>query len=150
MVSIFKGTPSIPKTVSGAFHNELTDKLVHLTLSNLDVNYSRLYVYYTREYCDLNGYRLVEAKELTEPYKINGNYQTITISGVENTQDISIEELNLSYYSISSAKAIAQQQNMLFLGNISTDLPDTKVLQDLSYQIKVGISQADSIGTVDT
>lgn len=150
IVSIFKGTTSEPRTISGAFHNEVTDKLAHLTLFDLDTNYSRLYVYYTREYCDLNGYRLVECKEILDPYKINGEVQTITISGVEAIQDMSIEELNIAYYSISSAKAIAQQQNMLFLGNVSTSSPNSKILQDASLGIEVGIEQDKTIGSINT
>ena len=149
IVSIFKGTIGSPKTISGAFHNELTDKLVHLTLFNINVNYSRIYVYYTREYCDLNGYRLVECKELIEPYKITGSHQTITISGIENTNDISIEELNIAYYTVSSAKAIAQQQNMLFLGNISTTFPNNDTLQKLSYKVRVSVEQTESIGNLN-
>lgn len=149
IVSVFKGTPGSPKTISGAFNNELTDKLVHLTLFNINVNYSRIYVYYTREYCDLNGFRLTECKELIEPYKITGDHQTITISGVENTNDMSIEELNIAYYAISSAKAIAQQQNMLFLGNVTTSNPNNDTLQKLSYRVKVSIEQTESIGNVN-
>lgn len=150
IVSVFKGTPSDPKTVSGAFNNELTDKMVHLTLFDIDTNYSRIYVYYTREYCDLNGYRLVECKEILDPYKITGNFQSITISGVEQTQDMSIEELNIAYYSISSAKAIAQQQNMLFLGNVTTTSTNNYVLQEISYDINVGVQQSESIGNIST
>lgn len=150
IVSIFKGTPNEPKTISGAFSNELTDKLVQLSLFNIDTNYSRIYAYYTREYCDLNGYRLTECKELVEPFKITGNSQVLTISGVESTTDISVEELNIAYYSISSAKAIAQQQNMLFLGNISTSSPNNVTLQEISYDIQVGIEQSDlNIGSVN-
>ena len=149
IVSVFKGTPGQPKTISGAFHNEQTDKLVHLTLFDINQSYSRIYVYYTREYCDLNGYRLTECKEIVEPYKINGTYQTITISGVEIIQDISVEELNVAYYSISSAKAIAQQQNMLFLGNVTTSAANNAALQKLSYDIKVAVEQTESIGNIN-
>lgn len=150
IVSIFKGTTTEPRSVSGAFHNEVTDKLVHLTLYDLDTNYSRLYVYYTREYCDLNGFRLVECKEIVEPYKISGEIQTITVSGIEVVQEISIEELNIAYYSISSAKAIAQQQSMLFLGNVSTSSPDSKELQNISLKIEVGVEQDSTIGSINT
>ena len=150
IVSIFKGTPGNPKTISGAFGNEITDKLIQLTLFNIDVNYSRIYVYYTREYCDLNGYRLTECKELIEPFKITGSSQILTISGVEATLDASIEELNILYYAISSAKAIAQQQNMLFLGNVTTSSPNNAELQKISYDIQVGIEQSDkNVGSVN-
>ena len=149
IVSIFKGTVCEPDTISGAVYNEITDKLVHLKINNIDTNYSRIYVYYTREYCDLNGFRLSECLELTEPFKITGKSQTITISGAEQAVETSEEELNIYYFTISAAKAIAQQQNMLFLGNLKLDEPNSADLQNVSYDIEVSIEQAESIGTVD-
>lgn len=152
VVSIFKGTPGDPSTISGAWQSELTDKLIVLTVNDIDPNYSRIYLSYTREYCDANGYRLTEAKEIVDPYAIiNGediSYKVITISGEEMTIDRSIEDLNIKYYSISSAKTMAQQQNMLFLGNITTSEVDNAILQRLSYEVEVGISQSESIGNV--
>ena len=161
IVSVFKGTPNSPTTISGAFANELTDKLIKLKLSNIDYRYSRIYVYYTREYCDLNGYRLVECKELIEPYKISASktstysdaeenrYQLITISGVEAENNISIEELNIMYHSVAAVKTEAQQQNMLFLGNIETAEINNPELQNLSYNIIASISQSEPIGSVN-
>ena len=149
IVSIFKGTPGKPNTISGAFYNEQTDKSVTLTVSNLDTTYSRLYVYYTREYCDMNGYRLVEAKSITEPYKIDNKREVVVITGLENSEDISVEELNVRYYNISSAKTFTQQQNMLFLGNVETQEVDSEELQNLSYNIEVKVLKSESIGRVD-
>lgn len=137
IISVFKGTPGDPLTMSGAFANEKTDKSIYLTIQDIDVNYSNIYLYYTREYCDTNGYRLVEAKSLIDPYKTDSETKKILISGLEREEDISIEELNIAYYSISSAKAIAQQQNMLFLGNTKQEVVDSESLQKLSYEIKV-------------
>ncbi len=148
MVSVFKGTPGKPKTISGAFANEITDKLIQLQLSKIDTDYSRIYVSYTREYCDLNGYRLVECKELIDPFEITGEEQIITISGVEATNDISIEDLNIMYHTISSVNASAQQQNMLFFGNLSTAEINNPALQNLSYKVVVYVSQSDPIGNV--
>lgn len=148
-ISIFKGTPGDPFSMSGAFANEKTDKSIYLTIKDVDTNYSNIYLYYTREYCDLNGYRLVEAKALIDPYQINSESKEILITGVEREEDISIEELNVAYYSVSSAKAIAQQQNMLFLGNIKQGVPDTAKLQNLSYRVIVGINQTENVGYVE-
>lgn len=148
IVSVFNGTPGVPNTISGAFNNEQTDKLVKLTLNNIDTSYSRIYVYYTREYCDLNGYRLVETKALTTPFKIKDSKETIIISGVEETQDISVEDLNIYYHTVSSAKTSSQQQNMLFLGNITSKEVDAETLQNYSYEIEVGIQQSEDIGSV--
>lgn len=148
IVSIFKGTPGEPTTISGGYANEETDKLIKLTLNDVDTNYSRIYVYYTREYCTLDGARTVECKELVNPFKINSSTEIVTISGVEETIDASIEELNISYHTITSTKASCQQQNRLFLGNITSYEIDSAILQDYSYEIEVSIDQADDIGSV--
>lgn len=149
IVSVFKGNPGNPRTISGTLYNEVTDKLISLTLNNIDTSYSRIYVSYTREYSDANGFRLVEAIEILEPFKIFGSNQVVTISGVEQTQEISVEELNILYYTVSSAKAITQQQNMLFLGNVTTEQADSSQLQELSYNVEITIEQdGDGIGSV--
>lgn len=149
IVSIFKGALDSPKTISGAYNNEQTDKLIKLRLNNVDTNYSRIYVSYTREYCDLNGYRLVECKELVDPFKIDSSEEIITISGVEKTNDISIEDLNIYYHTITSAKTECQQQNMLFLGNVTHEEPNTQLLQNYSYEIEVSVSQSENIGAIN-
>lgn len=138
IVSIFNGTIGTPSTIYGAFHNELTDKLVNLTISGLDTGYSRIYVYYSREYCDLNGVRATETYSIVEPIPIKGEEQVITISGLETVAPISMEELNIAYYNINSAKTATQQQNMLFLGNVEMSEPDAEELQKISWGIKVG------------
>ena len=148
-VSIFKGTIGRPNTISGTLQDEVTDKLISLNIKDCDTNFSRIYLSYTREYCDQFGYRLVEAKTLTEPYKLDSEEETIIISGVESIQSISVEELNVGYHTVSSVKTIAQQQNMLFLGNITSEQPSSVRLQYLSYQLPVSIHQSATIGDVD-
>ena len=148
IVSVFNGTPGEPTTISGGYANEETDKLIKLTLNDVDTNYSRIYVYYTREYCTLDGARTVECKELVNPFKINNSTEIITISGVEDVIDASIEELNIYYHTITSAKASCQQQNRLFFGNITSYETDSATLQDYSYEVEVSINQASSIGSV--
>lgn len=150
IVSVFKGTVGKPNTISGTLQDELTDKLISLKINDCDTNFSRIYLSYTREYCDQLGYRLVEAKTFTEPYKLDSTEETIIISGVESVQPISIEELNIGYHTVSSVKAMAQQQNMLFLGNITSEQPNSAKLQYLSYQVNVGVSQSDTIGYIDS
>ena len=149
IISIFKGVVGKPNTISGAFQNEETDKMIHMTLNDVDINYSKVYVYYTREYCDSNGIRTYECKAIQEPYKVENTTEHIVITGLETTDDISIEDLNVYYHTVSSAKASAQQQNMLFLGNVTSKDTTSAKLQDFSYDIEIALQQSDNIGTVD-
>lgn len=154
VISIFNGNPNSISSISGAWQSEITDKAIKLKIKNIDPTFSNIYVYYTREYCDANGYKLTEAKMLSDEFNIpkdnkNNEYEFI-ITGVEGTEDISIEELNVQYLPISKAETQAQQQNMLFLANIGNENADNKRLQDLAYRVQVQLARkTDSIGWVN-
>ena len=153
VISIFNGNPNSISSISGAWQSEITDKAIKLKIKNIDPTFSNIYVYYTREYCDANGYKLTEAKMLSDEFNIpkdkNNEYEFI-ITGVEKTEDISIEELNVQYLPISKAETQAQQQNMLFLANIGNENADNKRLQDLAYRVQVQLARkTDSIGWVN-
>lgn len=130
IVSIFKGTDGDPRSIYGTLLDERTDKLINLTITGINPIFSKIYVYYTREYSDTLGYRLTEAAVLKEPFKIetNSTSQTIVITGFEQTEVINIEELNIDYHTFDNARAMAQQQSMLFLGNLKQN--DTYKLYD--------------------
>ena len=106
VISIFNGNPNSISSISGAWQSEITDKAIKLKIKNIDPTFSNIYVYYTREYCDANGYKLTEAKMLSDEFNIpkdkNNEYEFI-ITGVEKTENISIEELNVQYLPISKA-----------------------------------------------
>lgn len=59
-ISIFKGIASNPTTISGTIFNERTDKSIKLTINDLDTSFSKVYLYYVREYCDSNGIKLTD------------------------------------------------------------------------------------------
>lgn len=149
-VTIFKGTYTSVNSVSGTLSDETTDKAIQLRIRNIDLTYSNFYISYTREYCDLNGIRLTEAKELAEPFEItektiikNGDEASfvIQIDGTESVTDSSEELLNVSYIPISAAKTQTQQQNMLFLGNISSNTGEYKELQEIALKTLVTLKQ---------
>lgn len=151
IVSIFKGSYSDLHSVSGTLADERTDKSVSLVLKELDTKYSKVYLSYSREYSDTNGYRMYECQELTDGYPINDKESiTVLITGFEEVTNISEESLNIQYHTIASAKAIAQQQDMLFLGNITTAEEEFNALQNYSYKIDVRVLQyGKSIGNVN-
>lgn len=149
VVSIFKGVFSQPNSVSGTLLNEETDKAVKLVLSNIDTSFPKFYVYYSRETSDLNGFRQYEIGKFVEPYDVVSATQNLIIYGYEETQLLTEDDLNISYFTVSAAKTQAQVQNMLFLGNIKESDNNYKLLQDLSYWVRVSLKQkSESIGWV--
>lgn len=148
IVSVFNGDVYEPKSISGALVNEKTDKAINLKLLNIDNSFYKFYVYYVREYCDINGSLLTEAKQIKEPFELTTGECTIT--GFEETTAVSVEELNINYLLVDSVKTQAQVQNMLFFGNVASTVIDHAVFQDISYHIGVTLSQEESsIGWVN-
>ena len=119
IISIFNGNDCTPYTISGTLLDERTDKKIHITVTNVDTQYSKIYVYYSREYSDTLGYRLTEYGVFKEPFSIkNQNDVDIWLTGFEQTETINSEEINIDYHTVDFARAEAQQQSMLFLGNV--------------------------------
>ena len=149
-VSIFHGDWNKLASVSGTLQDERTNKSIILNLTNLDTSFSCAYLYYTREFSDTNGFRMSETVSLLKPYTIKGENLVITITGFEEEQLIDPSELNITYNYVNNVKTQAQVQNMLFFGNVDTDVPNTKELQNISYFIDVSLQQSEqSIGWVD-
>lgn len=148
-VSIFKGRFEKIYSISGTLQDERTDKSIMLKISNIDRTYSKLYVYFTRETSDTNGVRLTKAGMFKEPFDIKDDVAYITLTGYEDVVDISTDDINIQYYTVSAAKTQAQVQNMLFMGNIQSDVVDIKDLQAISHYIKVACKQSDNIGYIN-
>ena len=148
IVSIFNGNVYDPKSISGTLSDEKTDKAINLKLLNIDDSFYKFYIYYVREYSDVNGSLLTEAKQIKNPFELSA--EECTITGFEETIDISVEELNINYLLVDSVKTQAQVQNMLFFGNVASTIIDHATFQDISYHIGVNLTQEkSSIGWVD-
>jgi len=144
MVSVFKGQLDKVSSISGTLMDELTDKAITLRISNLDRSYSKLYIYFTRDYSDINGIRLTSAGMIRDPYDVKHTSEDITITGYEEIKDISVEELNIQYNIVTAAKTHAQVQNMLFFGNVQQVNLNIKDLQNISLFIDVRLMQDES------
>ena len=150
-IAVFHGNCSKINSINGTLQDERTNKSISLQIDNIDTSFSSVYLYYTREYSDTNGFRMSETVQLLDPYPIKDRYIIINITGFEPAQQISSEELNTTYNYVNSAKTQAQVQNMLFLGNVETDVVNNKDLQNISYFIKVTLEKKEeSIGWVDS
>lgn len=134
IVSIFNGTDGIPSTISGTLADERTDKMIELRLYgvlNPSKIYSKIYIYFSREYSDTQGYRMTEYGALLEPINLQPfqaptsnqkmNFQDVWITGFEQQISINPEELNVDYHTIDWARSEAQHSNMLFLGNVGNE-----------------------------
>ena len=151
IVTVYKGYENKINTISGTVFNERTDKAITLKISNVDTSFSKIYVYYIRETCDNNGFRITKAGMYSVPYEIKNEDVAITINGFEEEQELTPEEINIQYNIVTATKTQAQVQNMLFFGNVQSALLDVKELQNLSYFIKVTLCQKEeSVGYINT
>lgn len=149
IVSIFKG--SYPKATRGYLGDYISDNLVTFILDNIDSSYDYVNVYYTRSTGNYNKTELLTAHKINSKYTIVNGISKIVITGFEDTIDVSLDEINISYNVISKAKTQAQAQSRLFLGNVDkTTVPYTE-LADLSLHLlpKVCIEDKNSIGYVN-
>lgn len=149
LVSIYKGTLEKIYSISGTLEDERTDKSINLQVNNIDISFSKIFVYYRREYSDLNGVLKTETCSIKEPYKLIGDSLLINIDGYEEIEVINQEELNIQYNICTGVKTQAQVQNMLFFGNVQQTIIDNDSLQNISYFIEAEcIQKEDSIGYI--
>ena len=150
-ISIFNGTLSSPRTIMGTLQDERTDKSVSIRINNIDTSFQKVYLYYTRETSDINGARITESAMIREPYDIKNSYLDITINGFEEIEQINEEELNIKYLYVDRVKTQAQNQGMLFFGNVEMTTVEPRDFQALSLYINVSLKRLDeSIGYIET
>lgn len=149
IVSIFKGSINTPKSCSGAIMNEVTDKSILLSLSNIDTSFTYFNLYYVRNTCDENGILIQEVKKINRDYEIDSEYHLITITGFEETTDITIDDLNIQYNYVESVKTQTQVQNMLFFGNVEKNNDKNSELRNLSLHIIAKEHIGSNIGFID-
>lgn len=135
IISVFKGNTNTPKTCSGTVIDERTDKSIVLSLTNIDTSFTYFNLYYIRNTCDKNGILVQKAFKILENYEIEQESRLISITGYEETEEISVEDINIQYNYVDNVKTQAQVQNMLFFGNVDKPLDKTKELRNLSLHI---------------
>lgn len=117
LVSIFIGNSA--NSIHSGFRDQTSHKQVKFLLSNTDAGYSKVSVYYTRSSSDIFQNPTIQARKISQEFRLNDNGTTIiTISGFEETQEVSLEEINTLYQIYGSAETQESAQNMLFLGNV--------------------------------
>lgn len=152
VVAIFKGNDCDPFSIDGGISDENAFKTVSFQLNNIDYSYNYITVYYTRNTGDSYQTRSTKAYKINDKYIVKHQICTINVTGLEDSTEIPISEINNQFFQTSKAKTSAQCQNRLFLGNVTKpDIP-YKDLSDLSLRMLPTLEKQDSkniIGQVD-
>lgn len=149
IISCYVGKINDPSSTRGGMGNELTNKIAKLTLENLDTTYDYINIYYTRSTGDYSEAEIVEAYKIANKKIVNSDKLTLTITGLEVADVISVDELNIQYNIVDKVKTQAQVQNMLFFGNVDKPTIPYKELEDLSLRIFPTVSNDVNIGYLD-
>ena len=117
LVSVFAGTT--PQSVDTGIRDENSIKSVHFNLSNIDVGYSYVKVYYTRYSADVDSNYVVQACRIDKNFLVSSSGTcNIFINGDENETEVTLEEINSSFDVIQNAKTQCTAGNRLFMANI--------------------------------
>lgn len=132
MVTCHKGNLNDPFSIDGGLEDENSYKQVGFTLSNIPRQFSRVYVYYSRNSSDASGNALTTYEKINKYFEINDSSATFIISGFEPTTDVDSTTINTNYLTIDKAKAQSINQNILFYGNLSKQDQHYKDLETFS------------------
>ena len=131
LVSVFIGTS--PQSVNTGIRDENSIKSVRFKLSNIDIGYSFVKIYYTRYSSDIDSNFIVEAKRIDKNFIINNSGTCmILITGDENSTEVTLEEINSSFDVIQNAQTQCQSANRLFMANIHKTKVEYDMLSKLS------------------
>lgn len=132
LVSVFIGHGSYNSVHTGT-KNENSTKQVEFKLDNVDSAYDYIYVYYSRYTAENNDNAQYEYKKINKKYSRTS--PKLVITGFEETEDISVTDINTSYNIVDAVQTSAVCQNMLFMGNVKKQNIPYEELQDLSLRI---------------
>lgn len=142
------GNINQPRHIRGGQLNEDSGKSIKLNIKNLDMAYSYINVYYTRT-TGTDKEQVTTAYKIQDKYKITGLDTQITISGYEDYEGISIDDINIQYTQFDSVQTLENCQNISFAGNIVKKYDLYKYLENLSLFITPKLSSDESIGILD-
>ena len=131
LVSVFMG--NTPQSVNTGIRDENSIKSVRFKLSNIDIGYSYVKVYYTRYSADIDSNLVVEAKRIDKNFIVtNSGICTVLITGDENVTEVTLEEINSSFDVIQNAQTQCTVANRLFMANIHKSKVEYDLLSKLS------------------
>ena len=152
IISIFKGNDKDPLSIDGGVADMIANKTIHMTISNIDDAYDYIKVYVSRTSAQQDGNKFTETYKLNKKFIVRHKICNVIITGEEEFEQVTENEINNQYTLVESAKTQAQCQNMLFLGNIQKPSIKYKKFIDLSLHIAPYYKKHESeklIGKVD-
>lgn len=129
------GNVNDPLSIRSGIENENSGKIVYFTLSNLDDAYEYVKIYYSRQTSSAHNEPMTEYKQIVKDFKIRGKSMLLSITGFEETLSSTLEQINLEYFNLHSAKSVAQCKNRLFLANVSKPSINYQDFQDISLRM---------------
>ena len=131
LVSVFMG--NTPQSVNTGIRDENSLKSVRFKLSNIDIGYTYVKVYYTRYSADVDSNLVVQAKRIDKNFLVNSSgICNILINGDENETEVTLEEINSSFDVIQNAQTQCSAANRLFMANIHKSKVEYEKLSKLS------------------
>ena len=149
IISSYVGKINDPFSIRGGLADELTNKIVKLRITNLDTSYDYMNIYFTRSTSDYTETEITTAYKIINKKSITDKELNLTITGLEDVEQISIAELNIQYNIVDKVKTQAQVQNMLVFANVDKPTIPYKELEDLSIRIYPTVSNNNNIGAID-
>lgn len=128
------GSVNTPKSIRGGQQDENSYKVIKFRLNNLDLAYDYINIYYTRSTGDGDS-SIIKTYKIEDKFKITNNDVEISITGYENHNEISLDDINIQYTTFDSVKTLANCQNITFAGNITNDYNLFKTLEKYSLYI---------------
>ena len=154
VVSCYIGNLNDPFSAKGGVADEKTDKIIKFSIENIDLAYDYMNIYFVRSTSDYDKQLIQKAYKISnkipiERKNLNNGKLNISISGFEEVEEISIDEINVEYNIVNKAKTQCQCQNMLILSNVEKENIPYKELTDLSLRIYPTINNDVNIGNLD-
>lgn len=146
IISVHEGGINNPHSISGGILNTNCNKIIKLSISNLDTTYDYLNVYYTRTTGEDSYAKVEEYIKILEKKILSSESVELTITGFEKTATVDSNLLNVEYNIVNNVKTQTQVQNMLFFGNVDKPTVPYKDLTDLSLRIIPGVENPTNIG----
>lgn len=160
IVTCHKGNLNDPFSIDGGIENENSYKQVGFTLEEIPKQFSRVYVYYSRNSSDASGNALTTYKKINkyfdipaltkEQIKLGKTLKSVSfiISGFEQNLDVDSTTINTNYLNVDVAKTQSIAQDILFYGNVKKQDQHYQDLEEFSKTIYGKFVQEMEIGNV--
>ena len=143
------GNVNQPKHIRGGQLNEDSGKSIKLIVTNVDMAYTYINVYYTKT-TGTDKEQVTTAYRIADKFKISALNTPITITGYEQHEGISIDDINIQLTEFNSVKTLENCQNISFAGNVEKNYDLFRHLEKLSLFITPELVNEQSIGNLSS